>query len=67
VAALADVLQIAKCVIGRSFVWQQVEELGLKKNNDEDLIQFVSEFLVTGAKLAGTLGDVARGESLREV
>jgi hypothetical protein len=37
-------------------------ELGLDKSDDKDLEQFLFEFQTTGAKLAGALGGIARGE-----
>jgi hypothetical protein len=43
-----------------------VDELGLKNSDDEDLVQFVSEFQITGAKLAGALCDFVRGNDLRD-
>src|SRR4051812_2628878 len=39
----------------------QVEDLGLKRGVDEDLENFICEFQITGAKLAGALNGVARG------
>lgn len=43
--------------------WKQADKLGPKKAEDDDLMQFVSEFQITSAKLAGALGGVARGEN----
>ena len=36
--------------------------LGLDKSADKDLEQFIFEFQTTGAKLAGALDGIARGE-----
>jgi hypothetical protein len=41
---------------------KQVDNLGLKKTEDKDLDQFLFEFQITGAKLAGALNSIARGE-----
>ena len=46
--------------------WRQADALGLKKSEDKDLAQFIFEFQTTGAKLAGALGSVARGESFAD-
>lgn len=45
--------------------WKQTDKLGLKKSEDDDLQDFIGEWLTTGAKLAGALGGVAqdRGSS----
>jgi hypothetical protein len=43
--------------------WRLADKLGLDKTQDKDLEQFIFEFQTTGAKLAGALGGVARGES----
>ena len=43
--------------------WAQAEELGLEELQDKDLDQFIFEFQTTGAKLAGALNSIARGES----
>jgi hypothetical protein len=42
--------------------WRQADELGFEKSNDKDLGQFLFEFQTTGAKLAGALHPVARGQ-----
>jgi hypothetical protein len=44
--------------------WRTLKRLGLLETEDKDLVDFISEFQTTGAKLAGALGDVARGEEL---
>lgn len=46
--------------------WQQADKLGLDKTADKDLEQFISEFQITGAKLAGALDGIARGEGFPE-
>jgi hypothetical protein len=46
--------------------WNQIGELGLEDSGDTDLEQFVFEFQTTGAKLAGALNSIARGEGLPE-
>ncbi len=38
---------------------KQVDKLGLKKSEDDDLLQFIFEFHTTGAKLAGALNGIA--------
>lgn len=45
---------------------KQVEESGQEKFEDEDLGQFIFEFQTTGAKLAGALSGIARGEGFRD-
>jgi len=55
-----------RCFEGAVKYWKQIDELGLDKLADKDLEQFVSEFQITGAKLAGALDGVARGEDFRD-
>ncbi|HWW02534.1 MAG TPA: hypothetical protein VNZ64_22745 [Candidatus Acidoferrum sp.] len=43
---------------------KQARKLGLDKFADEDLGQFIFEFQTTGAKLAGALNRLARGEGV---
>jgi hypothetical protein len=43
-----------------------VDELGLERLEDKDLDQFVFEFQTTGAKLAGALSGIARGEGFHD-
>jgi hypothetical protein len=43
--------------------WDQADALGLQKNADTDLAQFIFEFQTTGAKLAGALTGIARGRN----
>jgi hypothetical protein len=40
--------------------WKQTDKLGLKKINDEDLGDFIGEWLTTSAKLAGALDGIAQ-------
>ena len=46
--------------------WRQADELGLDKSADKDLDQFIFEFQCTGAKLAGALNSIARGEGFAD-
>ncbi|HRZ38201.1 MAG TPA: hypothetical protein P5534_17800 [Candidatus Paceibacterota bacterium] len=43
-----------------------VQDLGMKSAQDSDMEQFVAEFQITGAKLAGALNGIARGEGYRD-
>ncbi len=45
---------------------RKCKELGKSKADDEDLCAFLSEFQITGAKLAGALNSLAYGRDLRE-
>ena len=47
-------------------VRHQVKDLGIEASSDPDLGQFVGEFQITGAKLAGALGSIARGAAFPE-
>jgi hypothetical protein len=42
--------------------WKKTEELGLEESMDKNLADFICEFQTTGAKLAGALDGIARGE-----
>jgi hypothetical protein len=42
--------------------WRLADKLGLEKTGDKDLEQFIFEFQTTGAKLAGALDGLARGQ-----
>ena len=42
--------------------WDLVDDLKLERLEDKDLDQFIFEFQTTGAKLAGALSGIARGE-----
>jgi len=46
--------------------WRQADELSLDKSADKDLDQFIFEFQSTGAKLAGALNSIARGEGFAD-
>jgi hypothetical protein len=46
--------------------WRQTDELGLEKFEDTDLEQFLSEFQITGAKLAGALNGTAEGAAFSD-
>ncbi|MCX6928686.1 MAG: hypothetical protein NT154_36560 [Verrucomicrobia bacterium] len=50
-----------RCVESAIKYWKLTDELGLDKMGDKDLEQFIFEFQMTGAKLAGALGSFARG------
>jgi hypothetical protein len=43
--------------------WDACDELGLEDAQDEDLAQVISEFQITGAKLAGALNGIATGRN----
>ena len=45
---------------------KQARALGLEKLRDKDLDQFLFEFQTTGAKLAGALSSIARGQSFTD-
>lgn len=47
-------------------LWDRCEELGLGKTEDEDLGTLISEYQITGAKLAGALNSLAYGRGLSE-
>jgi hypothetical protein len=55
-----------RCFESALKVWHQADELGLDKTADKDLEQFIFEFQTTGAKLAGALDGIARGEGFPE-
>jgi hypothetical protein len=55
-----------RCFESAIRIWRQADELGLAKSEDEDLAQFIGEFQTTGAKLAGALGGMARGEGFSD-
>ena len=46
--------------------WDVVDELGLERLEDTDLDQFIFEFQTAGAKLAGALSGLARGEGFHD-
>jgi hypothetical protein len=45
---------------------KQAGKLGLERLGDKDLDQFIFEFQTTGAKLAGALNSIARGQGFRD-
>lgn len=49
-----------RCFESSMKVWHAVKALGEGKFSDPDVIQFVSEFKITGAKLAGALNGIAQ-------
>ena len=46
--------------------WHQTKAAGFKKTDNQDLGQFLFEFQTTGAKLAGALNGIARGEDFHD-
>jgi hypothetical protein len=46
--------------------FKQANELGLAKLEDKDLDQFIFEFQTIGARLAGALNGIARGEDCHD-
>ena len=55
-----------RCFESAMKFWHACEELGLDKCEDDSLSQFLFEFQTTGAKLAGALGGIARGDGPRD-
>jgi hypothetical protein len=55
-----------RCFESAAKFWHEADELGLDKTADKDLEQFIFEFQTTGAKLAGALNGIARGEGFPE-
>jgi hypothetical protein len=55
-----------RCFESAMKFWRHVKELGYEESEDEDLVQFISEFQITGAKLAGALNGIARGENFAD-
>lgn len=47
-------------------LWHKCDELNLGKGDDDDLCRLISEFQITGAKLAGALDSLAYGRDRRE-
>jgi hypothetical protein len=47
-------------------VWKQTDKLGLKKSEDDDLQEFICEWLTTGAKLAGALDGIAEDRGIAD-
>ncbi len=52
-----------RCAESAIKLWRACDELGLDKCSDADLEQFVSEFQITSAKLAGALCGIAEGQN----
>jgi hypothetical protein len=46
--------------------WHRAEELGMEKLADKDLDQFIFEFQITGAKLAGALNSIAEARAVAD-
>jgi hypothetical protein len=55
-----------RCFESAMKFWHLADDLGLEKLADKDLDQFIFEFQTTGAKLAGSLNGIARGEHFVE-
>lgn len=49
-----------RCTESALKIWKQTDKLGLKDCDDKDFGQFLSEWLTTGAKLAGALDGIAQ-------
>ncbi len=47
-------------------LWHKCDELELGKGDDDDLCRLISEFQITGAKLAGALDGLAYGRDRRD-
>jgi hypothetical protein len=62
---LAHPLQY-RCFESAIRFWNEAKKLGLENCPEDSLAQFLSEFQITGAKLAGALDPIARGESFAE-
>ena len=55
-----------RCFEASMWLWKKVDELGLKDDEDDELGELVSEFQITGAKLAGALNSLAYGRDSHE-
>lgn len=55
-----------RCFESAMKYWQVAEVHGLERLADKDLDQFVFEFQTTGAKLAGALNGIARGQGFSD-
>ena len=55
-----------RCTESSMIIWKQLDQLGLKKSGDDDLQQFIGEWLTTGAKLAGALHGIAENRGSAE-
>jgi hypothetical protein len=49
-----------RCTESSMKIWKQVDKLGIKKTDGDDLQEFIGEWLTTGAKLAGALDGIAQ-------
>ena len=47
-------------------LWHACDDLGLRDDRDEDLAKLISQFQITGAKLAGALNSLAYGRDMCE-
>ncbi len=56
----------ARALNGSVALLHKYKELGLEKSDDENLWSLLSEYQITGAKLAGALNGLAYGRNLRE-
>ncbi len=50
-----------RCSQSATRIWRQLREHGFENYTDSDLTEFMTEFRITGAKLAGALNPLARG------
>lgn len=55
-----------RCFESAMKFWDQVDELNLLGSEDKDIDDFIFEFQTTGAKLAGALNGLARGEGFSD-
>jgi len=55
-----------RCTESAMELWHACNDRGLTKGDDQDLSDLLSEFQITGAKLAGALNSLAYGCGLRE-
>ncbi|MEK7684937.1 MAG: hypothetical protein AAB466_05910 [Verrucomicrobiota bacterium] len=51
---------------GSMALWHQCDDLGLGKMDDDDLAALLSQYQITGAKLAGALNGLAYGRDAQE-
>ena len=54
-----------RCFESAMKLWHECDELGFKETEDDDLVQLITEFQTTGAKLAGALNGIADGRAPR--
>jgi hypothetical protein len=55
-----------RCTESAMELWHACDERGLSKGADQDLCDLLSEFQITGAKLAGALNRLAYGRGSKE-